>query len=146
MDFNNNFRFIKSRAHSNITDAKIRTTINIDLDKKIHLTGPFDENYYPDDMAWDRLRDLTGKDIIPLNPHHQKATRITFNGIKIQPHYKGFRRWTVDYYVQYPDEEFGSGWNLSTLEMDSNILVRQKTETIAAWFDRVADYIESIIQ
>lgn len=122
----------------------------IEMAAKVNLSGPFEGDLHAFAKAWKRLESLTGKDIQQLNPSHPRATRIAFTGIEIRERHKGERRWHADFYVQYPREKYGSGWELSFLRTDaladSDEFNRGDDETAAAWLNRVADITTALLK
>jgi len=128
--------------------AEWREKEKIGMDCRVRLAGPFGDDHCV--KAWERLRSLSGRDIIPLNRYHKRATRIQFTGIEIHRHYSAKRYWKVDYYVQYPREKFGSGWDLSHLCRENSPkpfdFSRGEKETLSQWLTRVAVFVESLLR
>jgi hypothetical protein len=128
-----------------------RAKEKIGMNERIRLMGPFGDDVSAQEKAWERLRSLESKDIIPLNNSHKRATRLRFDGIAIQPHWRKKRRWIVDFFVQYPREKYGSGWELSFLCNKNHEdhgypfdFSKGEKETLTQWLIRVAVFVESL--
>ena len=133
--------------------ARWRKEKHIAMETKVRLQGPFGDDCQAQENAWKRLQSFNGRKIISLNKSHPAARQISFTGMSIGRQWRGKREWHLDYYVQYPREEFGSGWDLSHLCDPDPILTKKRRfdfkrgskETLTQWFNRVVDFVESLL-
>lgn len=144
-------------------------------ERKLRIQGPLGQDENSCRKAWERLQALEGKKIIPLNPCHRRAVKLTFEGLQLCPPIyppeqvgpenpegawkKRPRDWRIRFRVCLE----GSSWELDFLCGDRSewktpkwykppqgisdfSWKRGRKETLTQWFNRTAGFVESLLQ